>query len=284
VTSPTPDHPVAPPRALHWSVGAPLGAVAGVSAAVAGLVADRPALGLLGALVAAVPAVLAGRRVPALHRQVAECSSRAEVARAAAELAAERAGAALAAAERVVAERLAEIAAAENEASLVRPFVAEIATVEATVAEPAVEPVDLVRRTPRHRSSAPSAADVVVDLVKRTVGPAPAPAPAVAPAPVPVMMAPAASRATAPAARAMAFAADTTRPEARSEGESDPEAASEGDPRVDTAELQRIWDLGEAPRPRSGRGRRARLGAEVDALPDRPAHVAGMRRRARHRR
>lgn len=275
MTSPTPDHPVAPPRALHWSVGAPLGAVAGVSAAVAGLVADRPALGLLGALVAAVPAALAGRRVPALQRQVAECTTRAEVARAAAELAAERAGAALAAAERVVAERLAEIAVAENETAQVRPFVAEIVGVERTVAqaaapepvaEPVAEPVDLVRRTPRHRSSAPSAADVVVDLVKRTVAPAPAP--------VHVMMAPAAARAAAPA-RAMAFAADTAQA---------PAEQGEGDPRVDTAELQRIWDLGEAPRPRSGRGRRARLGAEVDALPDRAAPVAGMRRRARHRR
>ncbi len=264
---------------MHWSVGAPLGAVAGVSAAAAGLVADRPVLGLLGALVAAVPAVLAGRRVPALRRQVAECSSRAEVARAAAELAAERAGAALAAAERVVAERLAEIAAAENEASRIRPF----------VAEPVAEPVDLVRRTPRHRSSTPSAADVVVDLVKRTVGPAPVPA--VSPVVVPVMMAPAAARASAPAARAMAFAADATRSDARSDAASDAGSDGEGrrqaeggDARVDTAELQRIWDLGEAPRSRSGRGRRARLGAEVDALPDRPAHVAGMRRRARHRR
>lgn len=279
MTSPTPDHPVAPPRALHWSVGAPLGAVAGVSAAVAGLVADRPALGLLGALVAAVPAALAGRRVPALQRQVAECTTRAEVARAAAELAAERAGAALAAAERVVAERLAEIAVAENETAQVRPFVAEIVTVERTVAQAAAplpvadtvaEPVDLVRRTPRHRSSAPSAADVVVDLVKRTVSPAPVPAP------VHVMMAPATARAAAPA-RAMAFAADAAQAGATDE-------QGEGDPRVDTAELQRIWDLGEAPRPRSGRGRRARLGAEVDALPDRPAPVAGMRRRARHRR
>lgn len=279
MTSPTPDLPGAPARALHWSVGAPLGAVAGVCAAAAGLVADRPAFGLLGALVAAVPAALAGRRVPALQRQVAECSARAEVARAAAELAAERAGGALAAAERVVAERLAEVAAAENDTCGVRPFVAEIATVEAAVeqAEPDAERVDLVRRTPRHRSSVPSvpsvpsapsaadAADVVVDLVKRTLGASPAPTPA----PVPVMMAPAAARAAAPA-RARAFADDA--------------AQAQGHPRVDTAELQRIWDLGEAPRPRSGRGRRARLGAEVDALPDRPAHVAGMRRRARHRR
>lgn len=279
MTSPTPDHPVAPPRALHWSVGAPLGAVAGVSAAAAGLVADRPALGLLGALVAAVPAVLAGRRVPALHRQVAECSTRAEVARAAAELAAERAGAALAAAERVVAERLAEVAAAENETSQVRPFVADIVTVE-RADEPTGAPVDLVRRTRRHRSSAPSAADVVVDLVKRAVSPAPAP--------VPVMMAPLAARSAAPA-RAMAFASDTaaagaTEQAGSEQADSEQATRTPGDPRVDTAELQRIWDLGEAPRPRSGRGRRARLGAEVDALPDRPAHVAGMRRRARHRR
>ena len=56
------------------------------------------------------------------------------------------------------------------------------------------------------------------------------------------------------------------------------------DPRVDTAELQKIWDLGEAAaRTRSGRGRRVRVGAEVDALPDRPRNIAGHRRRARHR-
>lgn len=55
------------------------------------------------------------------------------------------------------------------------------------------------------------------------------------------------------------------------------------DAQVDTAELQRIWDLGEAARTRTGRGRRVRVGAEVDALPDRPRKTAGRRRRARHR-
>ena len=68
------------------------------------------------------------------------------------------------------------------------------------------------------------------------------------------------------------------------DGEEAPAAERASDPRVDTAELQKIWDLGEAAaRSRSGRGRRVRVGAEVDALPDRPRTVAGHRRRARHR-
>ncbi len=60
-------------RLLHWSVAAPFSAAAGVGAAVVGFLTDLPVLGLAGAVVAAVPAVLVARHVQGLHADLERC-------------------------------------------------------------------------------------------------------------------------------------------------------------------------------------------------------------------
>ena len=146
-----------------------------------------------------------------------------------------------------------------TETASARPFV---------VAAPAPQTVDLAA------AEAAPAPRVVVDLVK-----APAPGGADRARPGPRQAPPSGTRPSPPAG------CPRPGPRRTAAEHQDATAADRAiDPRVDTAELQKIWDLGEAAaRTRSGRGRRVRVGAEVDALPDRPRNIAGHRRRARHR-
>ncbi len=209
-----------------------------------GLLTDLPALGLAGAVVAAVPAILAARHVPALHADLDRCR-------------AEQAAAPVALAPAEVAPVL-EAAPEPAETAPVRPFV--------TAAAPAPQTVDLAA------AEAAPAPREVVDLVK-----APTPAEPAVPSQAPAKH----------LVRHASVAAGRVTPSGSTASAADQDAPTTDrtiDPRVDTAELQRIWDLGEAAaRTRSGRGRRVRVGAEVDALPDRPRNIAGHRRRARHR-
>ncbi len=243
MTSPASAGPSATPPAsrprLHWSVAAPLTAAVGVGSAVLGVLTDLPLLGLAGAVVAAVPAVLASRRVRTLQAEVA--LDRAEAGRATARLAAEPGSAP------VLRTTSVRQGGPVVQTALVRPFV---------LAPAASSRVDLTRAE-RAASDRP-----VVDLVKQVAA---APVAAVAPQHASVGRPVAAGSGDGAAVQTQHAAQGVARA------------------RVDTAELQLIWDLGEAPHSRTGRGRRVRTGAEVDALPDRPPHVPGLRRRARHR-
>jgi hypothetical protein len=237
-----------------------------VGAAVLGVLADLPALGLAGAVVAAVPAVLAARRVPALHAERTRARSRAE-----------RAEQALAGAETSLSRSERALAQATDALALADRALATRAAENAVAAlQEAPVTVDLVRAEER-RTQEPTAA-AAVDLVE---APEPVAGPASRPEPAPDAAPEGPSVPSQQPAQHLVHHAGVASARVGASAPSAPATVTDG--RVDTAELQRIWDLGEAARSRTGRGRRVRTGAEVDALPDRPRNVAGHRRRARHR-
>lgn len=146
-------------------------------------------------------------------------------------------------------------------------------TMETAPYQPAILPAPVraaltAAATPADADATPSDEDVVADPRRFTVAHGGTGAATSTPTPPAPGAAPSAVPSPQPAAAAVATAPIDLR-----------------DPRVDTAELQRIWDLGEAPSAGPVPARRGRHAAPapVDAKPVRAPRADSPRRRARHR-